>query len=107
MSNQAFSDMAMQRILRADQARSSDTASFAASGESPGGAPGASSRLKSRIYSRLIELEQQQGPLRVLAASRAAGEKLCIFEAGLALLPGEQLQSRYIMRDPIVRIELR
>ncbi len=54
----------------------------------------ASSRLQSRIYSKLIQLEQEQGPLRVLSESRAAGEKLCIFEAAVAALPSDDLQSR-------------
>ena len=53
-----------------------------------------SSRLRSRIFSRLIQLEQEQGPLRVLSESRAAGEKLCVFEAAVAALPGNDLQAR-------------
>jgi hypothetical protein len=54
----------------------------------------ASSRLKSRILSKLIELEQQTGPLRILSASRDAGEQLCVFEHTVALLPSDNLQSR-------------
>lgn len=53
-----------------------------------------SSRLQSRIFSKLIQLEQEQGPLRVLSESRAAGEKLCVFEAVVAALPSTDLQSR-------------
>ena len=53
-----------------------------------------SSRLQSRLFSRLIELEQRQGPLRTLSASREAGEKLCIFEAAVAALPSDDLQAR-------------
>ena len=53
-----------------------------------------SSRLQSRIFSKLIQLEQEQGPLRVLSESRAAGERLCIFETVVAALPGDDLQSR-------------
>ena len=47
----------------------------------------ASSRLKSRLLSRLIEMEQAEGPLRVLSASRDDGEHLCVFEHGVAMLP--------------------
>ncbi len=54
----------------------------------------ASSRLKSRILSKLIALEQGQGPLRILAESRDAGERLCVFEHAVALLPSDELQSR-------------
>ena len=53
-----------------------------------------SSRLRSRIFSRLLDLEQEQGRLRTLSASRAAGEKLCVFEAAVAALPSDELQSR-------------
>lgn len=53
-----------------------------------------SSRLQSRIFSKLIELEQEQGPLRVLSESRTAGHKLCIFESVVAALPGDDLPSR-------------
>ena len=56
--------------------------------------PHVSSRLRSRIFSRLIEMEQEQGPLRTLSASREAGEALCIFEAAVAALPSDELQSR-------------
>ncbi len=54
----------------------------------------APSRLKSRIFSKLVELEQQEGPLRILSASKDAGEQLCIFEHAVAVLPSETLQSR-------------
>jgi hypothetical protein len=54
----------------------------------------ASSRLKSRIFSKLLSLQQAEGPLRVLSASRASGEQLCVFEHAVALLPSENLQSR-------------
>ncbi|MSV34766.1 MAG: hypothetical protein EXQ47_04110 [Bryobacterales bacterium] len=53
-----------------------------------------SSRLQSRIFSKLIQLEQEQGALRVLSESRAAGERLCIFETVVAALPSDDLQSR-------------
>lgn len=54
----------------------------------------ASSRLKSRILSRLIELEQGEGPLRVLSANRAQGDSLCVFEHLVAAMPSGNLQSR-------------
>ncbi len=81
MMDETFSNVAMQHILREAEAATDAPA-------------GASSRLKSRIFSQLIELEQQQGPLRVLSAIRAAGEKLCIFETAVAALPSDDLQSR-------------
>ena len=40
-------------------------------------APRVSSRLQSRIFSKLVELEQEQGPLRTLSQSQSAGAKLC------------------------------
>lgn len=55
---------------------------------------GASSRLKSRILSQLIELEQAEGPLRELSASRKNGETLCVFEKMVAAVPSKTLQSR-------------
>ena len=57
-------------------------------------APRVSSRLQSRIFSKLVELEQEQGPLRTLSQSQSAGAKLCIFGAAVAALPPEDLQSR-------------
>ena len=54
----------------------------------------ASSRLKSRILSKLIDAQQEEGPLRILSESRDSGEKLCVFEHAVALLPSEDLQSR-------------
>ena len=54
----------------------------------------ASSRLKSKLLSRLIELEQAEGPLRMLSANRAQGDELCVFEHLVAALPSESLQSR-------------
>ena len=54
----------------------------------------APSRLKSTILSSLIELEQADGPLRILAESKAAGEQLCVFEHIVAALPSDNLQSR-------------
>lgn len=53
----------------------------------------ASSCLKSKILSQLIDLEQQEGPLRILSESRDQGEHLCVFEHAVALLPSDDLQS--------------
>ena len=53
----------------------------------------ASSRLKSRIFSQLMKLEQAEGPLRTLAANKAAADPLCVFEHLVALLPSADLQS--------------
>ena len=72
---------ALQQILRAAEGEA----------EAP---PRVSSRLKSRIFSKLIQMEQEQGPLRILSESRAAGEELCIFEAAVAAIPSDDLQSR-------------
>ena len=54
----------------------------------------APSRLKSRILSRLIQLEQTEGPLRILSDNKTAGDQLCVFEHLVAALPSEDLQSR-------------
>ena len=54
----------------------------------------ASSRLKAQILSKLMDLEQAEGPLRVLLENRAQGEALCIFEQIVAALPSDNLQSR-------------
>ena len=66
----------------------------AAGAEEEDAAPASSSRLKSRILSMLIDLEQDEGPLRILRESREAGERLCIFEQAVAMLPSDELQSR-------------
>ena len=47
----------------------------------------ASSLLKSRILTKLINLEQTEGPLRVLSANRSQGDALCIFEQIVAAMP--------------------
>jgi hypothetical protein len=54
----------------------------------------ASSRLKSRILSTLLSLEQAEGQLRTLSETRDYGERLCVFEHAVALLPSDDLQSR-------------
>jgi hypothetical protein len=54
----------------------------------------APARLKARIYSALMNRLSRTGPLLGLAATRAAGERLCIFEEAIALLPvGERIGS--------------
>ena len=66
----------------------------AAAEDSSEDAPAGSSRLKSRILSMLIDLEQDEGPLRILRESRDLGERLCVFEHAVAMLPSDYLQSR-------------
>jgi hypothetical protein len=54
----------------------------------------APARLKARIYSALVNRLSTPGPLRSLAATRAAGGRLCVFEEALARLPvGERIGS--------------
>jgi hypothetical protein len=45
----------------------------------------APARLKARIYSALIKRQQESGPLRSLAETKAGGAKLCIFEEAWTL----------------------
>jgi hypothetical protein len=44
----------------------------------------APARLKSRIYSALVMRMTEGGPLRTLAASKADGGRLCVFEQVVA-----------------------
>jgi hypothetical protein len=54
----------------------------------------APARLKSRIYSALVVRMGEDGSLLDLAATKAAGARLCAFENALTLLPaGTSLQS--------------
>jgi hypothetical protein len=54
----------------------------------------APARLKARIYSALVKQLAETGPLLSLAATKAAGGGLCVFEEAIALLPvGEQIGS--------------
>jgi hypothetical protein len=54
----------------------------------------APARLKARIYSALVSRLATPGPLRSLAATKAAGEGLCVFEEAIALLPvGDRIGS--------------
>ena len=57
--------------------------------------PRASSRLKSRIYSRLALAQAADGPLLSLPDTKAAGQRLCVFEELVCLAPlGEAIQSK-------------
>jgi hypothetical protein len=55
----------------------------------------APARLKARIYSALVNQQSETGPLLSLAATKAAGSGLCVFEQAIAALPvGEGIGSR-------------
>jgi len=56
----------------------------AAGAAAPARAP---ARLKARIYSALVNRMAETGALRTLAASKADGGRLCVFEEAVALLP--------------------
>jgi hypothetical protein len=54
----------------------------------------APARLKAKIYSALVNLQSEGGPLLSLAATKAAGSGLCVFEQAVASLPlGERIGS--------------
>jgi hypothetical protein len=54
----------------------------------------APARLKARIYSALVSHQSTTGPLLSLAATKAAGSGLCVFEQAVASLPlGEGIGS--------------
>jgi hypothetical protein len=54
----------------------------------------APARLKSKIYSALVARMAEEGSLLGLAATKAAGARLCVFENALTLLPlGASIQS--------------
>jgi hypothetical protein len=53
----------------------------------------APARLKSRLYSTLLARLAESGPLRPLDESRSSGARLCVFEAALTRLPGDQIRS--------------
>ena len=56
--------------------------------------PRAPARLKAKIYSALVNRLSQTGPLLSLVATKAAGERLCVFEETIALLPvGDRIGS--------------
>jgi hypothetical protein len=52
-------------------------------------------RLKSRIYSAVVARMAESGPLLDLAVTKAAGNRLCVFEGALTVLPlGEGVRSK-------------
>ncbi|HLG58308.1 MAG TPA: hypothetical protein VI485_23385 [Vicinamibacterales bacterium] len=54
----------------------------------------APARLKARIHSALVNQQSKTGPLLSLAATKAAGSGLCVFEQAIASLPvGERIGS--------------
>jgi hypothetical protein len=58
-----------------------------------GGSDCAPARLKARVYSALVNRLTETGPLLSLAATKACGESLCVFEEAVALLRSERLGS--------------
>ena len=54
----------------------------------------APARLKAKIYSALVNHLSETGPLLSLAATKAAGSGLCVFEQAISSLPiGERIGS--------------
>lgn len=54
----------------------------------------APARLKATVYSALVQHLSATGPLLSLAATKAAGNRLCVFEEVVAALPtGERIGS--------------
>jgi hypothetical protein len=54
----------------------------------------APARLKAKIYSALVNHQSETGPLLSLAATKAAGRGLCVFEHAVSSLPvGERIGS--------------
>jgi hypothetical protein len=52
----------------------------------------APARLKAKIYSTLVRRLSETGPLLSLAATKADGRRLCVFEQTLTMMPaGETL----------------
>jgi hypothetical protein len=68
----------LERLAAADDAKT------------PESAP---ARLKARIYSALVERLADDAPLRPLTASHADGERLCVFERTLTLIPSDEVAS--------------
>jgi hypothetical protein len=63
-------------------------------GVATGTAERAPARLKAKIYSALVNQQSETGPLLSLAATKAAGSGLCVFEQAIASLPvGERIGS--------------
>jgi hypothetical protein len=53
----------------------------------------APARLKARVYSALVNRLADAGPLLSLAATKACGSGLCVFEEAVAVLGSERLGS--------------
>ncbi|MGH9317915.1 MAG: hypothetical protein ACRD1P_12520 [Thermoanaerobaculia bacterium] len=54
----------------------------------------APARLKSRVYSALMRRAAEAGPLRSLTDTQEAGNRLCVFEKFVQILPvGTRLES--------------
>jgi hypothetical protein len=61
--------------------------------------PPAPARLKARIYSALVRRQQESGPLRSLAETRAAGGRLCVFERAWTITAvGKKMKSLNLCR---------
>jgi hypothetical protein len=62
---------------------------------SAAGTDRAPARLKSRVYSAVMRELAESGPLQDLADTRACGERLCVFEHVVSLMPvGPELRSK-------------
>lgn len=63
------------------------------------GSEPAPTRLKAKVYSALLREQAKTGPLMSLAATRAGGRELCVFEELVRIAPlGESAKSRNICR---------
>lgn len=58
--------------------------------DSPDRAP---ARLKARLYSAVVNRLAETGPLLSLAATKACGSGLCVFEEAVAMMRNERLGS--------------
>jgi len=59
----------------------------------PGTAGRAPARLKSRLYSAIVVEQSASGPLRSLAATKASGRPLCVFEHVLHVVKNDRIVS--------------
>ncbi|MGH9659048.1 MAG: hypothetical protein ACRD96_10930 [Bryobacteraceae bacterium] len=65
----------------------------------------AGTRLKSRIYTALVRRQAQSGPIESLAATKASGGALCVFEQLVQIAPvGERAKSVFICNTCHARI---
>jgi len=82
-----------KNLLAALTARQQEDAAFEqmAAVESPDIPPAA---LRSRIYSALVRRQEETGPLLSLAAVKASGRNLCVFEELVSIAPvGEKMKA--------------